>query len=180
MVSAELDGEASPLEVTAAEHHLVTCATCRDHREAVLALHRAIRVAPAADVPDLSAAILARVPRPDAVAAAGSAVVWRTGLALVAVAQLLTAFADLGAGHLARDQASWEAALAAGFAWAAWRPARAAGLLPVAAVFTLLLLVNGGLAAGGADTHHLLAPVGFVLLAVATRGGDRPTRARTA
>lgn len=179
VVSAQLDGEASPLEVTAAEHHLATCAPCRQHRQAVLGLHRAIRVAPAEAVPDLSAAILARAPQVDPTGGDANAVVWRAGLALVAVAQLLSAVAHLGTDHLARDQASWEAALAAGFAWAAWRPARSAGLLPVAAVLTLLLLVNGGLAAGGAGTHHLLAPLGFALLALATRGGRR-ARALTA
>ena len=168
------------MEATAAEHHLATCAACRRHRNAVTDLHRAVRVAPAEPVPDLTAAILARAPRPSAPAPGTDRVVWRTGLALVAMAQLLAAVAHLDGDHLARDQASWEAALAAGFGWAAWRPWRATGLLPVTAVLTLLLLVNGGLALGDSGTHHLLAPLGLGLLVAATRGIRRTTSTVTA
>lgn len=173
VLSAQLDDEAAPLETAAAEHHLASCGACRRHRDGLLRLHRSVRVAAAEAVPDLTAAILARAPRPPVPTNVG---VWRVGLALVAAAQLLAAVAHLGADHLARDQASWEAALAAGFAWAAWRPDRSTGLLPVTAVLTLLLLVNGGLAVGGSGTHHLLAPLGLALLVVATRGGARSPR----
>lgn len=173
VVSAHMDGEATPLEVAAAEHHLASCGACRRYREGVLRVHRDVRVAPADGVPDLTAAILARAPRP---VAPGTAALWRFGLAFVAAAQLLAAVAHLGADHLARDQASWEAALAAGFAWAAWQPGRSTGLLPVTAVLTLLLVVNGGLAVGGSGTHHLLAPLGLALLVMATRGSVRPSR----
>jgi predicted anti-sigma-YlaC factor YlaD len=175
IVSAQLDGEASPVEVAAADLHLATCASCAGHRAAVLDLHRAVRVAPADDVPDLTAAILAAHPAGVPAGRADTGL-WRVGLALVAVAQVVAALAHLGGDHIARDQASWEAALAAGFAWAAWRPARAAGLLPVTAVLTILLLVNGGLALSGAGTHHLLAPLGLGFLVLATRRDDRPWR----
>jgi len=169
VVSAQLDGEASPVEVAAADLHLATCADCLDYRESVTRLHRAVRVVAAEPVPDLTAAILAA--NPPATERAGADVgLWRLGLALVAVAQLVAAVAHLGGDHIVRDQASWEAALAAGYAWASWRPTRAAGLLPVAAVLTVLLLVNGGLALAGGGTHHLLAPLGLVFLVLATRG----------
>jgi predicted anti-sigma-YlaC factor YlaD len=85
----------------------------------------------------------------------------------------VAAVAHLGGDHLARDQASWEAAVAAGFVWAAWRPGRTAGLVPVTAVLTVLLLVNGGLTVASAGTHHLLAPLGLALLILARR--DRGT-----
>lgn len=173
VVSARLDGEATPAEVAAAEHHLASCPPCRHHSALLAEQHRALRVAPAEPVPDLSVAILAAA-RAGEPAASGAAV-WRVGLALVAVAQLLAAAAHLDADHLARDQASWEAAVAAGFAWAAWRPSRTAGLVPVLGVLTVLLLANGGLA----GAHHLLAPAGFALLA-ASRLSDRAPRALAA
>lgn len=177
VLSAELDGEASAAETAVAGHHLASCPSCRTHRATIAVLHRTVRVAPAEPVPDLTARILAAAPNgPDGASAADAAdtPVWRLGLGLVAAAQLLAAAAHLDADHLARDQASWEAAVAAGFAWAAWRPHRTAGLLPVAVVLTLLLLVNGGVAAGSAGSHHLLAPVGLVLLLLTTRPWSRP------
>lgn len=179
VVSAQLDGEATAAEVTAADAHLATCAACARFRADVTQLHRTVRVAPAEPVPDLTAAILAahpvgaETPEPE-----GG--LWRLGLVLVAVAQLVAALAHLSGDHLARDQASWEAALAAGYAWSAWRPGRAAGLLPVALVLSVLLLVNGGLSLAGAGTHHLLAPLGLGFLGLATRHGDRTRSAATA
>jgi predicted anti-sigma-YlaC factor YlaD len=163
------------VEVAGAAQHLVTCAPCRTYQAEVTRLHRAVRVAAAEPVPDLSAAILAAHP-PLGVRPTADSGVWRLGLLLVAVAQVVAAASHLGGDHLVRDQASWEAALAAGFAWAAWRPARSAGLLPVTAVLTVLLLVNGGLTLTGAGTHHLLAPLGLGLLVLATRRSDRPKR----
>lgn len=171
--SADLDGEASPIEVAAARRHLDACAPCRSHLAAVTQLHRSARVGPADAVPDLTAAILAAQPGGAAAHPDPEASVWRVGLALVAVAQVLAAAVHVGGDHVARDQASWEVALAAGFAWAAWRPSRANGLLPLTAVLTVLLLANGGFGPAGAGTHHLLAPVGLVLLVLATRRRDR-------
>jgi predicted anti-sigma-YlaC factor YlaD len=176
VLSARLDGEATPVESVAAEHHLATCAACRTFAVAITRVHRSVRVAPVEVVPDLSAAILAAAPAVGPGPAEPADVgVWRVGLALVALAQVAVALAHVGGGHVIRDQASWEAALGAGFAWAAWRPARAMGLLPLTAVLTVLLLVNGGLGVTGAGTHHLLAPVGLLLLVLATRptGGAR-------
>jgi predicted anti-sigma-YlaC factor YlaD len=169
VVSAQLDGEATEVEVAASELHLASCASCADHRARVTKLHRAVRVAAADPVPDLTAAILAAHP-PTAAAPSAEVGLWRLGLLLVALAQLVAAVAHLGGDHVLRDQASWEAALAAGYLWAAWRPTRTAGLLPVSAVLTVLLLVNGGLALSGGGTHHLLAPLGLVFLVLATHG----------
>ena len=179
VVSAQLDGEASPVEVAAAELHLATCTACATYQASVARLHRTVRVAAAEPVPDLSGAILAAHP-PTAGRGGADVGVWRVGLALVALAQVVAAIAHLGGDHIVRDQASWEAALAAGYAWAAWRPARAAGLLPVAAVLTILLLVNGGLALAGAGTHHLLAPLGLLFLVLATRPSTSTRRATVA
>lgn len=62
IVSAMLDGEASTIEVEAAEQHLRRCGPCAAHRSAVKALvlpASATRASP----PDLSATILARLSR---------------------------------------------------------------------------------------------------------------------
>lgn len=163
--SAGLDGEATASELAAASGHLATCAPCRAVVADMETLHRIVRVVPAEPVPDLSRAILGRQRE----AATPDIALWRVGLVAVAVAQLAAAVVHLGGDHLARDQAAWEAALASGFAWAAWRPARAVGLLPVTAVLAVLLLANGGLGLGGAGSHHLLAPLGLVLLTLAVR-----------
>jgi predicted anti-sigma-YlaC factor YlaD len=175
VVSAQLDGEATPVEVAAADLHLATCAACTTYRRTVTGLLRSVRVAAAEPVPDLTVAILAAHPPLDA-RPAHDVGLWRLGLALVALAQVVAAIAHLGGDHVVRDQAAWEAALAAGYGWAAWRPARATGLLPVAAVLTVLLLVNGGLALAGTGTHHLLAPLGLAFLVLATRHAGAPRR----
>jgi len=167
VISADLDGEASADELTLMSHHLVRCAACRTYRAEVTGLHRAVRVVPAEPVPDLTASILAAHPATGT--APNSWSVWRLGLILIGVAQILAGVAHLSGDHLARDQASWEMAMAAGFLWAAWRPTRTAGLVPVTAVLTALLVVNGGLAVANGGTHHLLAPLGLALLVLARR-----------
>jgi predicted anti-sigma-YlaC factor YlaD len=177
VLSARLDGEATPVESAAAEHHLATCIACQGYAATLTQLHRSLRVAHVDPVPDLSRVILAAAPLAGSPAReAADRGVWRVGLAVVALAEVAVALAHVGGGHVIRDQASWEAASAAGFAWAAWRPSRATGLLPVMIVLTVLLLANGGLAPAGAGTHHLLAPVGLLLLVLATRPTGLPSR----
>jgi predicted anti-sigma-YlaC factor YlaD len=170
VLSADLDGEASAAERAIALDHCVTCAACAAFGRAIGRL--AGFDAGDEQVPDVAPAILASAAPPvgdhdDEV------LIWRLGLAFVAVAQILAATVHLGGAHAARDQAAWEAALAVGFAWAAWRPSRSTGLLPLASVLSVLLLVNGGLAAGPGGVHHLLAPVGTVFLFLATGAGHR-------
>lgn len=166
ILSARLDGEASPEEVAAAAVHLASCSACAHQRDEFEKLHRIVRLSPAEAVPDLTARIItAAAPRP---VQAQTTPVWRAGLALVALAQLLAAASHLGGDHVLRDQAAWEAALAAGYAWAAWRPDRSTGLLPVSAVLTVLLLANGSGDLGAGATHHLLAPIGLLLVVLAS------------
>jgi hypothetical protein len=165
VLSAARDGEASTAEHDLARTHCETCAPCAAFADALATVDLTVTEA----VPDLAPAVLAAV-LPQPAPAEDDALLWRWGLVFVAVAQIVSAAVHLDGAHVARDQAAWEAALAAGFAWAAWKPARATGLLPLTAVLSVLLLVNSGLTDGAGGLHHLLAPVGAVFLVLATRG----------
>ncbi|HEY2302300.1 MAG TPA: zf-HC2 domain-containing protein [Acidimicrobiales bacterium] len=57
-ISARIDGEDSGLESAAVDGHLAGCPACRDWAEAASRVTRAVRVAPADVVPDLTASIL--------------------------------------------------------------------------------------------------------------------------
>jgi len=184
-ISARIDGESGGVADEALAVHLAACTACRTWESAALAATRRARVRAADPVPDLSAAILAAMraeamraeatrARPTA-AAAGVPSVIRLALALVAAAQVLVAAPalvgnDLGASlHVAHEQGSWGLALAAALALAAWRPGRAAALLPFLGVFvasmSVLTLgdVLSGRVAPSAELPHLMVAFGLVL-----------------
>lgn len=172
-LSALLDGEAGGLEQSAVDRHLATCADCTRFAAGLVVLHRTVRVAPADAVPDLTTAVLRRAapvrPAPAAEAA-------RLSLALLAVAQVVVTLLTLGDAHASHDIAVWELALAAAFAWSAWRPHRSASLLPVIGAVAILQVANAGIdlvhrpAAGVGE--HLAAVVGWYLL-TQLHGGAR-------
>jgi predicted anti-sigma-YlaC factor YlaD len=103
-------------------------------------------------------------------------VVIRLTLALIALSQILIAVPalagnDLGAPmHVAHEQGAWGLAMAAALGLAAWRPSRAAALLPLLSVFVacLFVLTIGDVVAGrvapSAELPHLMAGVGLALL----------------
>ncbi len=100
----------------------------------------------------------------------------RFGLALVAVVHLLLSLPDLllGSGHegvhAARELGATDVALAVGVLAAAWRPWRAAGMLPVVAALsaglaaTSLLDLLAGETTALRELPHLLAVVETLLL----------------
>lgn len=171
--SAHLDGEATPLEVRAAERHIDGCAACREWCDATSALARRSRVRPADAVPDLAADILARVhpTRP------GKGDWVRNLLAIVGLTQLVLALPALVLGdestapvHTARHLGAMTVALAIGFVYCAWRPERAYGMVPVAAAMAATLLVTAvldvirGDAPAFGESTHLLEMAGFGLV----------------
>jgi predicted anti-sigma-YlaC factor YlaD len=179
-LSASLDGAATPPEVA---RHLETCAACASWLRAAADVTRGFRVAPADAVPDLTEPLLVAYrasvagARP---AAAGRGLRW--ALAFVALAQLAIAVPSLIFGndagapiHVAHELGSWDIALAVGFLYAARRPVRASGLLPLVGTLVALLLVTsaldllGGRTATIAELPHALAAVGFCLLAALAR-----------
>ncbi len=184
-ISARLDGEEMDLDEGSLDTHLSECSACAAFAAGSMQLHRSVRLRAADDVPDLVGAVLARVETPKR-----SRPEWaRYALFAVAFSQLLLAlpallFGDsLGASvHIARELGSWDVALAVGLLYAAWRPDRAAGLLPFAAalaatmVLTAVLDVASGRESALAESHHLLEIVGLVLLMVLARPAWRRTR----
>lgn len=178
-LSALLDGEACPVETNVLNAHLHACAGCTRWVDELGVLHRMVRVRAAEAIPDLTAPILAAVPAQQRQRQAPveriSTVRW--ALFVVGLTQLLLAAPALLLGedagatvHVARELGSFDVALAVGFLVAAWQPARAWGLLPVAAALGLVMALTAGvdIISGTATTvgeaHHLLDVAGLGLL----------------
>lgn len=174
-LSAMLDGENAPVGQEAVRRHLDVCDRCTAFAAASDDLARRLRIATAEEVPDLTASILAAVDTPDAARVRERFRQLRALLALAGVAQLLLAvpslvWAGAVAGHVTREAGIFEVALAVGFLVVAWRPARASGLLPVAAVVALLATVTSladvamGTTSVVQESAHLLQVIGTGLL----------------
>lgn len=190
-LSARLDGETEPGPPGAADRHLTGCAECREWFTGAERLRRAMLLRPAPPVPDLTAAILERTPAPS-----GEGWGLRIALAVVAIAQLGLAFAQLLgtadahtlhdavalAGHLAHESGAWNLAVGIGLLAAVVRPRTAGGQLPLLTGFVgvLLVLSAGDLASGQVTlarlATHLLVVLGLALLYAVHRGHrDRHT-----
>ncbi|WP_233223724.1 zf-HC2 domain-containing protein [Amycolatopsis sp. CA-128772] len=178
-LSARLDGEAEP---ASPDEHLASCAECREWFAGAERLRRAMLLRPAPPVPDLTAAILERTPAPS-----GEGWGLRVALAVVAIAQLGLAFAELlgtthGGAHLGHESGAWNLAVGVGLLTAALRPRLAGGQLPLLTGFVGVLTVwsAGDLAAGLVTPSrlatHLLVVLGLALLyAVHRAHRDRGT-----
>lgn len=169
-VSAALDGEAPPVDEQQVATHLDGCADCRSFARRAETLHRRVRVSAADDVPDLSIPVLLAVP-PHRSPVRRQRPQLRSLLVLLAAAQTAVAIAGLlGTGHLGRDLAVFDLALGVGFLLAAWKPDRAAGLLPLVAVLAVFDLLVGitNVVAGAAtvvgELPHLLPLMAVVVL----------------
>lgn len=173
LLSAVADGEATSDERSSVESHLATCGSCSAYATAVSRLDRRVRIRPAEPVPDLVAAVTARA-RPARLGRGG----WmRPALAWVAVVLFVQSLPMLVFGsagdidaHYARHLGAFGAALAIGFAYAAWKPHRAFGLLPFTAalVATTIVSLVADIASGTrtplAELVHLAEIVGLTLL----------------
>ena len=172
-MSAMADGEAERDDAARVDTHLTHCTGCRQYSERLDRLDRLVRIRPAEPVPDLVAAVVARS-RPARLGRGG----WmRPALGWVAVIMLVQSLPALVLGeesgtsaHLARHLGAFGAALAIGFAFAAWKPHRAFGLLPFTAalVATTSVSVVADIIAGSrtplAELVHVTEITGLVLL----------------
>jgi predicted anti-sigma-YlaC factor YlaD len=199
-LSARLDGEDPGLAEELIDGHLAGCAACRSWSAAVEQVTRTVRVRSVA-VPDLTAGILAAVAaqrdsgRELARAqAAGRRQVLRVALAVSAAVQLALALPALLAGlgvtavidsaltHTSREAASFDIALAVGFALAAWRPERARAFVPVAFVLAGCLTLTSafdianGITAVAHEASHVAALAQAAIVWALSRGWSGPAR----
>ncbi len=169
-MSAELDGEAEEAEQLVLSVHLKACPSCRFLKDQFHAAQRSVRVRVAEPTPNLvpSVMALARPPR------LGKGEWIRYSLGLVAGTNLILGlpvlFLRSGGGHVDRHLGAFTVAVSIGLLFAALRPERAYGLVPVA-VALVATMVAGGVAdtLGGqqsiaAESRHLLDLIGMVLL----------------
>jgi predicted anti-sigma-YlaC factor YlaD len=177
-ISAILDGEDPGSDLDEVEAHLAQCAACRAWREAAHDVTRRARLQSARPGASRAAEVFAAVPaRTRTTRRPGLAGLARASLAGIAAAQLALAIPCLLLGHdhsapehIAREMGSFDAALAAGFLVAAWRPRRALGIRALVSVAAMLLLVTAvaDLAAGRTslddEAPHLLAVAGWLLV----------------
>jgi predicted anti-sigma-YlaC factor YlaD len=189
-ISARLDGEDPGLDEAAVYGHLATCAGCRAFAHDAEALHRAVRLAPAPPIPDLTPAILAAIGQEDrASGGAETQHALRWILFAIAVTQIAVAIPALLFGsnaglpvHAARHIGSFDVALGVGFLFAAWRPSRIPGLLPVAVALVVCLVgsslldVASGKTAALGEAQHVLDFVGLAVVWLLSRPAPRTVR----
>jgi predicted anti-sigma-YlaC factor YlaD len=186
--SATLDGEPSDVPPGAIADHLRTCVACRGFVDDIRAVRGTLS---AGDPwPDATSLVLSAARR-ERHQRGPRTTVLRLGLVAVAAAQLGIAIPALlqmnhhGHGtHNAHEVAACDIALAVGFLFAAARPLRALGLLPLAGALSLALVVTAvvdlvnGEAVALTEAPHTLALIGTALLWLLVQPGPRP-RSRT-
>jgi predicted anti-sigma-YlaC factor YlaD len=187
-ISARLDGEDLGVDPVDLAGHLERCTACRAFARGAESMHREVRLARAPSVPDLTAPILASIGSERAPHTAHERAL-RATLAIVAGAMIVAALPALVLGddaglpvHAARHVGSFDLALAIGFLFAAWRPSRISGLLPVVTalvaclVGTSVLDVLDGRTGALTEAQHVVEVVGLAaawMLAHPVRAGRR-------
>jgi predicted anti-sigma-YlaC factor YlaD len=191
-ISARVDGEDPGLDEATVYAHLAGCADCRAFSHHAESLHRSIRLAPAPEIPDLTPRILSAIgaeslaadPLGDGEPDTNVALRWI--LVAIAVAQIAVAIPALVFGsdaslpvHAARHIGSFDVALGVGFLYAAWKPSRIPGLLPVVAALVVCLLgsslldiADGSTRALG-EVQHVLDFVGLAVVWLLSRPAAR-------
>jgi predicted anti-sigma-YlaC factor YlaD len=182
-ISARLDGETPELDEPTVYAHLAGCADCRAFAHDAEVLHRGVRLAPAPAIPDLTPGILAAIgaesladTEPD------THLTLRWILFAIAIAQIAVAIPALVFGndaslpvHTARHIGSFDVALGVGFLYAAWKPSRIPGLLPVVValvaclVGSSLLDVAAGNTGALGEAQHVLDFVGLAVVWLLSR-----------
>jgi predicted anti-sigma-YlaC factor YlaD len=180
-ISARLDGEAADIDPAVLRSHLSACAGCRDYEHRAEEFHRAVRLAPAPAIPDNTPHILAAIGA-EAGGRDDTQLALRWVLVVLALVQIAVAIPALVLGsdaslpvHSARHIGSFEVALGVGFLYAAWRPSRISGLLPVLVALVVCLLASSVLdiAAGNtaaiSEAQHATDFAGLVVVWLLSR-----------
>ena len=183
-ISARADGEPAPIDDRLVDAHLATCSSCRAFAANVHDLRRAAAVEVAVPQADLSGAVV------KAARLADRGSVWwvlRLGLGIVAIQVLVLSVPALLLGHAAgsdahaaRHQGSFAIAYAIGLLVVALRPAKARGMLPLAAALagclaiTAIIDISDGRTPMVAELHHLPELVGLLLVWLLARPAALP------
>jgi len=186
-ISARLDGEDPGLDEPTVYAHLAGCGDCRAFAHDAESLHRSVRLAPAPAIPDLTPSILTAIGAQttnDAEPDTNLALRWI--LVAIALAQIAVAVPALVFGsdaglpvHAARHIGSFDVALGIGFLYAAWKPSRIPGLLPVVAALVVCLVgssfldVASGNTAALGEAQHVLDFVGLAVVWLLSRPAPR-------
>lgn len=184
-LSARLDGEDPGLPDAAVDHHLDGCPACRRWLQEVTELDRRVRIHPADQVPDLVPAVAATIGRTRRVPWWQPAWPWRATLAVMGAVQVVLGLpvvlaGSSTAGHLGHELGAWTVALGAGFLYAAWRPSKAAGLVPFVGALVAFLFVTttrdvlAGRAGLVDEVSHLFEAFGFFVLWMVARLAPPP------
>ncbi|WP_189042413.1 zf-HC2 domain-containing protein [Micromonospora sonchi] len=197
ILSAQLDGEATPDEQHTVAGHLETCAGCRIWLDAAATVNRRVRTQVVTDLPDLSERILAAAPRRrrwwrmPLAQRLTTFTGLRAALGLLGAVQLVLGLAQIGrvdvAGHLHvsgqhlwHESAAWNVAVGAGFLFVALRRTSPSELLPMLSAFvvTLVLLSVNDFVASQVAVERLVSHgflvVGFLIIVLLARNSRRP------
>lgn len=187
-LSARLDGEDPAVSDHDIDAHLERCGDCATFALAAGVLDGVVERAPRDGVP-LDPAVLASLTAPADDRAGGllGTGEWRLVLAAITVVQVVVAWPGVllhdghASVHLAHELTAWDIGLAVGFLVAAVRPARAWGMLPLAAVLVAFMAgasaidVVSGHALLGREVVHVLELAGVGVLWVLARRVPRPS-----
>lgn len=169
------------MSASALDHHLVSCADCARWIHGATRLTRQARLG-TAEVPDLAEQILANAVLPVRRVVRRRRLL-RTAVVVVGMIQIGIALPALFGSsidiemtvHATHESAAWNVAVGAALLATALRPQRAAGLLPVLAVFVAVLGllsirdVAGGAVAAGRLATHLGVVAGLALIYALSR-----------
>jgi predicted anti-sigma-YlaC factor YlaD len=173
LLSAAADDEVGRVDGRRLDVHLAACVDCRRYDDRLAVLNRAVRVRPVSIEADFVGRVMQRS-RPPRLGRGGwlrPALAW-CGVLIAAQSVQPLLFGDFEGTptHVARHLGAFALALAIGLLYAAWRPHRAFGLMPVAGALLLtttagaILDTVSGDRSAFAEVVHLSEFVGMVLL----------------
>lgn len=150
-ISAQMDNEEPGLAPGALEQHVTGCAGCAAWHASLSSF--AHRAGPALGEPGeavfpavLEALVMERAGQGER-SARRALRPWRVALGAIAVGHVVLVVSSLNVGHVhdGRELGSWHLALAVGFLFAAIRPSRAWGMLPIAGALAVGMILTSGL-----------------------------------